>query len=73
MSAIHSIPTARGLTFLVNDWDRPVTDGSFGNKFRDWCNYVELYERLLFIAPSREHLGCRPSYFLLARLNAIEP
>ena len=22
---------------------RPFTDGSFGNKFRDWCNQVELY------------------------------
>ena len=31
------------LTFLVNDWGRPFTDGSFGNKFRDWCNQAELY------------------------------
>jgi hypothetical protein len=26
----------------VNDWGRPFTDGSFGNKFRDWCDQAEL-------------------------------
>ena len=31
------------LTFLVNDWSRPYTDGSFGNKFRDWCNQADLF------------------------------
>ena len=31
------------LTFLVNDWGRAFTDGSFGNKVRDWCNQAELY------------------------------
>jgi integrase len=31
------------MTFLVNEWRRPYTDGSFGNKFRDWCNHAELY------------------------------
>ena len=30
------------LTFLVNDWGRPFTDGSFGNKFRDWCDQANL-------------------------------
>jgi integrase len=30
------------LTFLVNDWGRPFTDGSFGNKMRDWCNQATL-------------------------------
>jgi integrase len=31
------------LTFLVNDWGRPFTDGSFGNKFRDWCDQAGLH------------------------------
>ena len=30
------------LTLLVNDWHRPFTDGSFGNKFRDWCDQANL-------------------------------
>jgi integrase len=30
------------LTYLVNDWGRPFTDGSFGNKFRDRCDQAEL-------------------------------
>jgi integrase len=29
--------TCGDLTFLVNDWDRPFTDGGFGNWFRDRC------------------------------------
>jgi integrase len=31
------------LTYLVNDWGRPFTDGSFGNKFRDWCDQAGLH------------------------------
>jgi integrase len=30
------------LTYLVNDWGRAFTDGSFGNKFRNWCNQAGL-------------------------------
>lgn len=33
------------LTFLVNDWGCPITHGSFGNKFRDWCDQAELDHR----------------------------
>jgi integrase len=30
------------LTFLVNEFGRPFTDGGFGNKFRDWCDQANL-------------------------------
>jgi integrase len=46
LSALQKIIDATpcgDLTFLVNDWGRPFTDGSFGNKFRDWCDQAKLY------------------------------
>jgi integrase len=43
LQRIIDVTPCGDLTFLVNDWSRPFTDGSFGNKFRDWCNQAKLY------------------------------
>jgi integrase len=45
LSALQKIIEASpcgDLTFLVNEFGRPFTDGGFGNKFRGWCDQANL-------------------------------
>lgn len=44
LEAIVAMPIqpTGGMCFLLNDWGRPFTNASFGNKMRDWCDAAGL-------------------------------
>lgn len=42
MRAVLDATPSGHLAYLVSEWGRPYTHGSFGNKMRDWCNAAGL-------------------------------